>query len=244
MPFRPTDFTQVNPHINRVLVDRAIRLLNPQRGERVIDWFCGLGNFTLPLATRAGEVLGIEGSEALVARSRENYERNQSARPAGDALAPARFEARNLFEMSPEQLVADGIAERWLVDPPREGAFALAKAVADLHQDPSLRKGWRPPRRIVVRELQPGDAGARCRPAGAPGRLRLHRGRGGEHVPAHGARGVHRGVRAAMKNGAPGPVFLWAGSAAQSSPAVRPSSASRLWNTLNRSRYSARVAVM
>ncbi|GAB3761326.1 23S rRNA (uracil(1939)-C(5))-methyltransferase RlmD [Ramlibacter monticola] len=163
MPFRPTDFTQVNPHINRVLVDRAIRLLDPQRSERVIDWFCGLGNFTLPLATRAGEVLGIEGSEALVARSRENYQRNQSARPAGDALAPARFEARNLFEMSPEQLVADGIAERWLVDPPREGAFALAKAVADLHQDPSLRKGWRPPRRIVYVSCNPAtlarDAG-------------------------------------------------------------------------------------
>ena len=68
MPFKPTDFTQVNPHINRVLVSRALRLLDPQRHERVIDWFCGLGNFTLPLATLAGEVLGVEGSEALVAR--------------------------------------------------------------------------------------------------------------------------------------------------------------------------------
>src|SRR5690606_2218209 len=99
MPFRPTDFTQVNPHVNRVLVERAVRLLDPQPHERVIDWFCGLGNFTLPLATRAGEVLGIEGSAALVARSRENYARNQAGRAV--ALAPARFEARNLFEMTP-----------------------------------------------------------------------------------------------------------------------------------------------
>src|SRR3954469_17259592 len=136
MPFRPTDFTQVNPHINRVLVDRAVRLLDPRRGERLIDWFCGLGNFTLPLATRAGEVLGIEGSETLVARSRENYAHNNAGRAR--PLAPTRFLARNLFEISPPQLVADGHADRWLVDPPREGAFALAKALADLHQDPSL----------------------------------------------------------------------------------------------------------
>jgi 23S rRNA (uracil1939-C5)-methyltransferase len=53
MPFKPTDFTQVNPHINRVLVGRALRLLDPRSDERVIDWFCGLGNFTLPLASRA-----------------------------------------------------------------------------------------------------------------------------------------------------------------------------------------------
>jgi 23S rRNA (uracil1939-C5)-methyltransferase len=163
MPFRPTDFTQVNPHINRVLVERAVRLLDPQRSERVIDWFCGLGNFTLPLATRAGEVLGIEGSETLVARSRENFERNQTRRGAGEQLGAAHFEARNLFEMTPQQLIAHGVAGRWLVDPPREGAFALAKAVADLHQDPSLRQGWTPPRRIVYVSCNPAtlarDAG-------------------------------------------------------------------------------------
>lgn len=171
MPFRPTDFTQVNPHINRVLVDRAVRLLDAQRTERVIDWFCGLGNFTLPLATRAGEVLGIEGSETLVARSRENFARNQAARPDGQALAPARFEARNLFEMTPGQLVADGRADRWLVDPPREGAFALSKALADLHQDPSLRTdGWTPPKRIVYVSCNPAtlarDAGLLVHQAG------------------------------------------------------------------------------
>ena len=73
MPFRPTDFTQVNPHINRVLVSRALGLLAVKKTERVIDWFCGLGNFTLPLATQAREVLGIEGAESLVVRSRENF---------------------------------------------------------------------------------------------------------------------------------------------------------------------------
>jgi 23S rRNA (uracil1939-C5)-methyltransferase len=160
MPFRPTDFTQVNPHINRVLVDRAIRLLEPGRDERVIDWFCGLGNFTLPLATRAREVLGIEGSEALVARSRENHRLNN----ANGALAPATFLARNLFEMTTQQLVEDRAADRWLVDPPREGAFALSKALADLHQNPALRgERWTPPRRIVYVSCNPAtlarDAG-------------------------------------------------------------------------------------
>jgi 23S rRNA (uracil1939-C5)-methyltransferase len=134
MPFKPTDFTQVNPHINRVLVSRALRLLDAQPHERVIDWFCGLGNFTLPIATQAARVLGIEGSEALVARSRENYEKNKALALDGKALSATEFVARNLFEMTPAMLLADGQADKWLVDPPREGAFALAKALADVHQ--------------------------------------------------------------------------------------------------------------
>ena len=182
MPFKPTDFTQVNPHINRVLVSRALRLLEARSDERVIDWFCGLGNFTLPLATQAREVLGIEGSEALVARSRENYAGNQAARSAAP-LCPTGFVARNLFEMTPEMLVADGYADRWLVDPPREGAFALAKALSDLHQQHlaqpgSLPQGWTAPKRIVYVSCNPAtlarDAGLlvhqggyRCTAAGA-----------------------------------------------------------------------------
>ena len=162
MPFRPTDFTQVNPHINRVLVSRALRLLDVQRSDRVIDWFCGLGNFTLPLATRAKEVLGIEGSESLVARSRDNYAMNAASR-TGPALAPTTFAARNLFEITPQQLTQDGRAQRWLVDPPREGAFALTKALVDLHQQPELRGDWDPPRRIVYVSCNPAtlarDAG-------------------------------------------------------------------------------------
>jgi 23S rRNA (uracil1939-C5)-methyltransferase len=170
MPFRPTDFTQVNPFINRVLVSRSLRLLGAKKHERIIDWFCGLGNFTLPIATQAGQVLGIEGAETLVARSRENYAANQAARPEGQTLAPTQFVARNLFEMTPEMLVTDGTADKWLVDPPREGAFALCKALAELHENPALRQGWLPPKRIVYVSCNPAtlarDAGLLVHRAG------------------------------------------------------------------------------
>ena len=171
MPFKPTDFTQVNTQINRVLVSRALRLLAPQRGERVIDWFCGLGNFTLPIATLAREVLGIEGSEALVQRSRENAEHNR-------LVAKTSFAARNLFQLTPADLAEYGAADKWLVDPPREGAFALAKALADLQADPTLAPGYRAPSRIVYVSCNPAtlardagllvhQAGYRCMAAGA-----------------------------------------------------------------------------
>jgi len=183
MPFRPTDFTQVNPHINRVLVSRALGLLAVGKQERVIDWFCGLGNFTLPLATQAREVLGVEGAEALVARSRENYTLNQAEAPAERALAATEFVARNLFEMTPEVLVGDGSADKWLVDPPREGAFALVQALAALRQRgidgvaTEAEQRWAPPKRIVYVSCNPAtlarDAGVlvqqggyRCSAAG------------------------------------------------------------------------------
>jgi 23S rRNA (uracil1939-C5)-methyltransferase len=186
MPFKPTDFTQVNPYINRVLVARSLRLLAPDRNERVIDWFCGLGNFTLPLATLAREVLGIEGSDVLVDRSRQNFETNQAAKPIGQQLSATTFVARNLFEMTPEMLVGDGVADKWLVDPPREGAFALAKALAELHQqqiDPAHlertpgAEQWTRPSRIVYVSCNPAtlardagllvhQAGYRCTAAG------------------------------------------------------------------------------
>ena len=76
MQFRPTDFTQVNLAINRVLVSQAVRHLDPLPDEQVIDWFCGLGNFTLALARRGASVLGIEGSDALVRRARDNAAAN------------------------------------------------------------------------------------------------------------------------------------------------------------------------
>ena len=168
MPFKPTDFTQVNPFINRVLVSRALRLLGAQKTDRVIDWFCGLGNFTLPIATQAGEVLGIEGSQALVQRSQQNHAFNQQGRSR--PLAPTTFVARNLFEMTPQMLVADGVADKWLVDPPREGAFALAKALAELHQHPELRGDWTAPKRIVYVSCNPAtlarDAGLLVHQAG------------------------------------------------------------------------------
>jgi 23S rRNA (uracil1939-C5)-methyltransferase len=114
-------------------------------------------------------VLGLEGSETLVQRSRENAARNGLADRAS-------FGARNLFELTPEDLVAYGPADKWLVDPPREGAFALAKAVADLHAAPHA--GWQPPKRIVYVSCNPStlardagllvhQAGYRCVAAGA-----------------------------------------------------------------------------
>jgi len=171
MAFNPTDFTQVNPHINKVLVGRALRLLDVRTHERVIDWFCGLGNFTLPLATRAREVLGIEGSEVLVQRAAANAARNGLG-------TNTRFVTRDLFELSAAQLAADGVAEKWLVDPPREGAFALAKALAELHAEPALAPGWTLPQRIVYVSCNPAtlardagllvhQAGYRCSAAGA-----------------------------------------------------------------------------
>ena len=186
MPFRPTDFTQVNPHINRVLVSRSLRLLDAQKHERVIDWFCGLGNFTLPIATQAREVLGVEGSEALVARSRDNYKLNRALAGVGKWLSATEFVARNLFEMTPEVLISEGAADKWLIDPPREGAFALVQALAQLHQqklDPVANpptvgaENWTPPVRIVYVSCNPAtlardadvlvhQAGYRCSSAG------------------------------------------------------------------------------
>ncbi|HET9205484.1 MAG TPA: 23S rRNA (uracil(1939)-C(5))-methyltransferase RlmD [Burkholderiaceae bacterium] len=161
MPFKPTEFTQVNMGINRVLVSQALRHLDAQASDRVIDWFCGLGNFTLAIARGAREVLGLEGSEGLVQRARDNAARNGLAQRT-------RFEARNLFELDGAALAALGSAERWLVDPPREGAFALAKAIAELHAAPIA--GWQPPRRIVYVSCNPAtlarDAGLLVHQAG------------------------------------------------------------------------------
>jgi 23S rRNA (uracil1939-C5)-methyltransferase len=169
MPFAPTDFTQVNHAINRVLVVRALRLLDAQPGERVIDWFCGLGNFTLPIATRADTVLGIEGSESLVQRARDNATANGLAHKAGFAVS-------NLFELTAQALAGHGSAQRWLVDPPREGAFALTKALVDLLAAPL--PGFEAPQRIVYVSCNPAtlardagllvhQAGYRCTFAGA-----------------------------------------------------------------------------
>ncbi|RUS66762.1 23S rRNA (uracil(1939)-C(5))-methyltransferase RlmD [Saezia sanguinis] len=164
MPFKPTDFTQVNPFINQVLVSRAVRALDIQPHERVIDWFCGLGNFTLPMATQAREVLGIEGSEILVARAQENALFNQREN--------TRFAACNLFEVEVQNLLQYGVVEKWLVDPPREGALALAKALAQLHQEKQEGKhsDFMLPQRIVYVSCNPAtlarDAGLLVHQAG------------------------------------------------------------------------------
>jgi len=127
MPFKPTDFTQVNHQINRLLVHKALGLLDVQPQDRVADLFCGLGNFTLPLATQAREVVGIEGSTALTTRALENARAN-------GLDAKTTFYTRNLFEVTKEDLIALGKFDRMLVDPPRDGAVALALALAGLRE--------------------------------------------------------------------------------------------------------------
>lgn len=124
MPFAPTDFTQVNHRINRVMVHRAIRLLDPRPGERIADFFCGLGNFTLPIAKCGAQVLGIEGSETLVQRARRNALHNGIT----DGI---EFNAMNLFEMDEAGLNRLGAFDKWLVDPPRDGAVELVKAIGE-----------------------------------------------------------------------------------------------------------------
>lgn len=152
MPFKPTDFTQVNHQINRVLVTRALRLLEVQASDRVADLFCGLGNFTLPLATQAREVIGIEGSTALTTRALENAAANGLAEKT-------QFSCRNLFEFSVDDLKALGKFDRMLIDPPREGAMEVCKAISELAAiDPSAV-----PTRIVYVSCNPAtlarDAG-------------------------------------------------------------------------------------
>jgi 23S rRNA (uracil1939-C5)-methyltransferase len=152
MPFKPTDFTQVNHQINRVLVARALGLLDAQPGDRVADLFCGLGNFTLPIATQARQVVGIEGSAALTARALENARANGLS-------DKVNFFTRNLFEMRAEDLVQLGAFDRMLIDPPRDGAMALCESVAALRERaPDLQ-----PKRIVYVSCSPStlarDAG-------------------------------------------------------------------------------------
>ena len=122
--FAPTEFTQVNHAINRVLVRRALRLLDVQPGERIADLFCGLGNFTLPIARCGAEVVGIEGSAELVRRAGENA--------ADNGLADrTQFAVANLFEATPESIAALGRFDKMLIDPPREGAVEVVKSLAD-----------------------------------------------------------------------------------------------------------------
>lgn len=138
LDFRPTDFTQVNHAVNRVMVRRALRLLDPQPGERIADMFCGLGNFTLPVARSGASVVGIEGSAGLVSRGREAAKANGL-----DHLVD--FAVANLFECSEQSIAALGHFDKMLIDPPREGALELVKAL-----------GEGAPRRIVYVSCNPG----------------------------------------------------------------------------------------
>ncbi|MFZ5757513.1 MAG: 23S rRNA (uracil(1939)-C(5))-methyltransferase RlmD [Pseudomonadota bacterium] len=125
--FHPNDFTQVNAGINRQMVRHAVDLLDPQPGDRVLDLFCGLGNFTLPLATRAAHVTGVEGNAAMVERGNANVAHN---RARGVALGETRFFAANL---DGDFTGAAWARERYdliLLDPARAGAEAVCRALA------------------------------------------------------------------------------------------------------------------
>ena len=124
MPFAPTEFTQVNSDMNRLMVGRAMRLLDPQPGERIADFFCGLGNFTLPIARSGAQVTGIEGSDALVKRAIQNAAHNGLS-------GNTTFRMMNLFEMAESVLAGLGKMDKWLVDPPRDGAIELMKSISD-----------------------------------------------------------------------------------------------------------------
>jgi 23S rRNA (uracil1939-C5)-methyltransferase len=112
--FLPSDFTQVNSDINRQMVHRAVQMLALQPQDRVLDLFCGLGNFTLPLARQAGSVTGVEGEAGLVSRARENARRN--------ALTNVSFYTANLYEPLEQEPWLNQRFNKVLLDPPRSGA--------------------------------------------------------------------------------------------------------------------------
>jgi 23S rRNA (uracil1939-C5)-methyltransferase len=149
--FAPVDFIQVNRQINLGMVDAAIRLLEPRPEDVVLDLFCGLGNFTLPLARRAHRSVGVEGDHGLVARARGNAARN--------GIANVEFAAENLFEPAKFGVWSQQRYDLLLLDPPRAGAAELLPCIAQ----------WQP-RRVVYISCHPGslarDAGILVRDLG------------------------------------------------------------------------------
>jgi 23S rRNA (uracil1939-C5)-methyltransferase len=136
--FGPVDFIQVNREINASMVGAAMGHLQPGPDDAVLDLFCGLGNFTLPLARRARRVVGVEGDAALVAKARANAARN--------SLGNIEFAVENLFEPKGFGAWANDRYERVLLDPPRAGAAELMNRMGD----------WRP-RRVVYISCHPGS---------------------------------------------------------------------------------------
>jgi 23S rRNA (uracil1939-C5)-methyltransferase len=125
LDFGPTDFVQVNGAINQAMVARAIELLEVQPTDRVLDLYCGLGNFTLPLARRAAAVVGVEGDAGLIGRARANAARN--------GIANAAFHVADLsVEPDPGLPWVRGGYDKVLLDPPRVGAREVLSAVAHI----------------------------------------------------------------------------------------------------------------
>jgi 23S rRNA (uracil1939-C5)-methyltransferase len=122
MPFYPTEFTQINPVVNQQMVRQAINLLELHPEDNIVDFFCGIGNFTLPIATIANSVVGIEGNEQLVSRARENAKHNKLDHKTS-------YLVTNLFKVDNEWLQQLGKKDKWLIDPPRDGALELIRAI-------------------------------------------------------------------------------------------------------------------
>ena len=136
--FRPTDFTQINPAINRQIVDRVLQLLELRPADAVLDLFCGLGNFTLPLARQAAAVTGIEGESGLVSRARDNAGLNR--------IENASFHVADLSADNTEAAWAGGHYDKVLLDPPRSGAAAVVDVLGNIR-----------PSRIVYVSCHPGS---------------------------------------------------------------------------------------
>jgi 23S rRNA (uracil1939-C5)-methyltransferase len=121
--FSPTEFTQVNHAVNCALVKRAVTLLAPQPAERIADLFCGLGNFSLAIARGGATVIGLEGAPQLVRRATDNAQKNGLA-------GNTAFHTAYLFAKDTDQaLRALGKFDKLLIDPPRDGAVELVKAI-------------------------------------------------------------------------------------------------------------------
>src|SRR5690606_1681752 len=111
--FEPIDFIQVNGHISQQAVNQALDWLDPSPGERVLELFCGLGNFSLPLAARGARVIAVEGEAGLVQRARENAQRNG---------VDVQFEKADLFKPEAGAPWLQPAFDKVLLDPPRAGA--------------------------------------------------------------------------------------------------------------------------
>lgn len=120
--FLPTDFTQVNPFINRDMVARVLDFMTLDAADRVLDLFCGLGNFTLPMAKRSAYVLGVEGDAGLIRRAQENAQRNQ--------LENAEFICTDLTKTDQLQKIEAGSFNKVLLDPARSGAQEIIEKMS------------------------------------------------------------------------------------------------------------------
>lgn len=124
LAFHPMDFTQINGEINRLIIERTVELLDLQDDDRVLDLFCGLGNFTLPVATRCAEVVGVEGSEEMVKRGNENAQLN--------GISNSSFFAANLCDSIRDKPWFSKPYTKIILDPPRSGAIEIIEQVAEI----------------------------------------------------------------------------------------------------------------